>query len=208
MKPLNLVESLAVPLVRDNVDTDAIIPSREMRSVSKQGLADGLFAGWRYTEIGGREPQADFILNRAESRDAEILLGGSNFGCGSSREHAVWALAEYGFRVVIAPSFSPIFAANCIRNGVAPVVLDRNAVAQLEVQFARGVPVRVDIERCEVRSGDLRFAFTLDAEARMMLLEGADAIELTLRERPRIDAFHARDRQERPWIYLDSRRRD
>jgi 3-isopropylmalate/(R)-2-methylmalate dehydratase small subunit len=204
MTPLTVVESLALPLVRDNVDTDAIIPSREMRSVSKEGLADGLFAGWRYTQIGGREPRADFILNRPEAKGARILLAGGNFGCGSSREHAVWALAEYGFRVVIAPSFSPIFAANCIRNGMAPVVLDREAVARLEGQFARGIPVRVDIERCEVRSGDLCFAFALDAEARMMLLEGADAIELTLRERPSIEAFHARDRLERPWIYLDS----
>jgi 3-isopropylmalate/(R)-2-methylmalate dehydratase small subunit len=204
MTPLTVVESLALPLVRDNVDTDAIIPSREMRSVSKEGLADGLFAGWRYTQIGGREPRADFILNRPEAKGARILLAGGNFGCGSSREHAVWALAEYGFRVVIAPSFSPIFAANCIRNGMAPVVLDREAVARLEGQFARGIPVRVDIERCEVRSGDLWFAFALDAEARMMLLEGADAIELTLRDRPSIETFHARDRLERPWIYLDS----
>lgn len=204
MKPLTVVESLALPLVRDNVDTDVIIPSREMRSVSKEGLADGLFAGWRYKQIGGREPQTDFILNRPESKGAEILLGGSNFGCGSSREHAVWALVEYGFRVVIAPSFSPIFAANCVRNGLAPVVLDREAVTQLESQFARGVPVRVDIERGEVRSGDFCFVFALDAEARMMLLEGADAIELTLRERPRIDAFHTHDRLERPWIYLDA----
>ncbi|MDZ4374483.1 MAG: 3-isopropylmalate dehydratase small subunit, partial [Phenylobacterium sp.] len=121
MDPLVTVTAVAAPLLRANVDTDAIIPSREMRTVSKTGLADGLFAGWRYTEVGGREPNPAFALNQPAYADAAILLGGPNFGCGSSREHAVWALHEFGFRAVIAPSFSPIFQNNCVRNGIAPV---------------------------------------------------------------------------------------
>lgn len=202
MIPLIALESKAVPLLRDNIDTDAIIPSREMRSVSKDGLADGLFAGWRYTAIGGREINPDFVLNRSESKGAQILLGGSNFGCGSSREHAVWALAEYGFRVVIAPSFSPIFQGNCIRNGIAPIVLPREAVEQIAAGVADGAQVQVDLPANEVRTGAAVFAFTMEDEARTMLIEGADAIELTLRHRTEIDAFFARDAAERPWIYL------
>lgn len=202
MTPLVTLESTAVPLLRDNIDTDAIIPSREMRSVSKDGLADGLFAGWRYTAIGGREIEPDFVLNRPESEGAQILLGGSNFGCGSSREHAVWALAEYGFRVVIAPSFSPIFQGNCIRNGIAPIALPRDAVEQIAAGFTQGVLVLVDLPASEVWMGAAVFPFAMEDEARAMLIEGADAIELTLRHRAEIDAFFTRDAAERPWIYL------
>ncbi|MGF7153406.1 3-isopropylmalate dehydratase small subunit [Novosphingobium gossypii] len=202
MIPLTSLESKAVPLLRDNIDTDAIIPSREMRSVSKDGLADGLFAGWRYTAIGGREINPDFVLNRPESKGARILLGGANFGCGSSREHAVWALAEYGFRVVIAPSFSPIFQGNCIRNGIAPIVLPREAVEQIAAGFADGTKAQVDLLASEVRMGPAVFPFTMEDEARTMLIEGADAIELTLRHRSEIDAFFVRDAADRPWIYL------
>ncbi len=202
MTPLVTLESRAVPLLRDNIDTDAIIPSREMRSVSKDGLADGLFAGWRYTAIGGREIDPTFVLNQPESKGAQILLGGSNFGCGSSREHAVWALAEYGFRVVIAPSFSPIFQGNCIRNGIAPIVLPREAVEAIAAGFADGTPVTIDMPSCEVRMGLAVFPFSMEDEARTMLIEGADAIELTLRHRAEIEDFFARDAAVRPWIYL------
>jgi 3-isopropylmalate/(R)-2-methylmalate dehydratase small subunit len=202
MTPLVTLESRAVPLLRDNIDTDAIIPSREMRSVSKDGLADGLFAGWRYTAIGGREIDPAFVLNQPEGKGAQILLGGSNFGCGSSREHAVWALAEYGFRVVIAPSFSPIFQGNCIRNGIAPIVLPRDAVEAIAAGFADGTPVTIDMLSCEVRMGLAVFPFSMEDEARTMLIEGADAIELTLRHRAEIEDFFARDAAVRPWIYL------
>lgn len=202
MTPLVTLESRAVPLLRDNIDTDAIIPSREMRSVSKDGLADGLFAGWRYTAIGGREIDPAFVINQPESKGAQILLGGSNFGCGSSREHAVWALAEYGFRVVIATSFSPIFQGNCIRNGIAPIVLPREAVEAIAAGFADGTPVTIDMPSCEVRMGLAVFPFSMEDEARTMLIEGADAIELTLRHRAEIESFFARDAAVRPWIYL------
>ena len=216
MEPLREMTAVAAPLLRDNVDTDAIIPSREMKTVSKTGLADGLFAGWRYTAIGGREPDPTFVLNQSAYAGARILLGGVNFGCGSSREHAVWALHEYGIRAVIAPSFAPIFAANCIRNGLAPVRLPGEAVAALASHIAvapQSRPLTVDVVRSEIRAAfagtggngaadALRYPFVLDAESRDMLLEGLDAIDLTLKHRADIDAFLAADRAARPWIYL------
>lgn len=205
MEPVRVIEAVAAPLIRANIDTDIIIPSREMKSVSKTGLAAGLFAGWRYTVIGGREPNPDFVLNQTAYAATRILLGGANFGCGSSREHAVWALHEYGVRAVIAPSFSPIFFGNCVRNGIVPVVLEPAQIAALEAHVIVDPPrhtITVDLERGEVRAAaDLCFRFTLGAEPRDMLLEGLDAIALTLKSRAEIDAFHERDRRARPWIY-------
>ena len=195
--PVPVVEGVAAPLIQDNIDTDAIIPSREIKGVGKTGLADGLFAGWRY--LGGRTPDRDFVLNDPHYAAAPILLGGSNFGCGSSREHAVWALHEYGVRAVIAPSFAPIFASNCIRNGIIPVVLDAAVIATL------GDCVTIDLSAQTVMSGDLLASFAIDPEAKAMLIEGLDAIDLTLKHADAIQAFHTRDRIARPWIYLDIR---
>lgn len=204
MDPFRSLRAVAAPILRANVDTDAIIPSREMKSVSKTGLADGLFAGWRYTSIGGREPNPEFVLNQPAYVGTKILLGGENFGCGSSREHAVWALHEYGIRVVIAPSFSPIFRGNCVRNGIVPVTLAAEEVAKL-AEFVMADPsvhqLEVDLEVCEVRAGANIQRFELESEAREMLLEGLDGIDLTLKHRADIDAFVARDRLQRPWIY-------
>ena len=204
MDPFRSLRAVAAPILRANVDTDAIIPSREMKSVSKTGLADGLFAGWRYTSIGGREPNPEFVLNQPAYAGTKILLGGENFGCGSSREHAVWALHEYGIRVVIAPSFSPIFRGNCVRNGIVPVTLAAEEVAKL-AEFVMADPsvhqLEVDLEACEVRAGANIQRFELESEAREMLLEGLDGIDLTLKHRADIDAFVARDRLQRPWIY-------
>jgi 3-isopropylmalate/(R)-2-methylmalate dehydratase small subunit len=202
MIPLVTLTDIAVPLVRENIDTDAIIPSREMKAVSKTGLADGLFAGWRYKTVGGRDPDPDFVLNQPRFRDAHILIGGSNFGCGSSREHAIWALAEYGFRVIIAPSFSPIFRANCVCNGVAPIVLPQAAVDTLAALADGGEAIAVDIEKRRVCAGGESWSFDMDDEARMMLIEGLDAIELTLKRRAEIDAFRSQDSVGRPWVYL------
>lgn len=203
MTPLVALTGIAVPLLRENIDTDTIIPSREMKTVSKSGLADGLFAGWRYLTLGGRDPNPDFVLNQSRFRDAHILIGGSNFGCGSSREHAIWALAEYGFRVIVAPSFSPIFRANCVCNGVAPIVLSQDAVKTLADAADRGEPISVDIERRTVWTGTGSWSFEMDDEARSMLIEGLDSIELTLTRRPEIEAFRAEDSARRPWVYLE-----
>jgi len=207
MEPFRRLTAVAAPILRANVDTDAIIPSREMKSVSKSGLAEGLFAGWRYTEIGGREPDPDFVLNQPAYRETRILLGGENFGCGSSREHAVWALAEYGIRAIVAPSFSPIFFSNCVRNGILPARLPGEAVRTIADDVApdpQSRRVSIDLESQRVLApGGASWRFELDSEAKQMLLEGLDAIDLTLRQRGAIERFLERDAAERPWIYLE-----
>ena len=204
MKPLIRLTARAVPLMRENVDTDAIIPSREMRSVSKSGLADGLFAGWRYTNMRSRDPDPDFVLNQPLYEGAEILVTGQNFGCGSSREHAVWALAEYGFRAIIAPSFAPIFRSNCIRNGIAPITLDQGDVEALAALARQGEVFEVDLEAMEVRTGGRSMPFELEAEARTMLMEALDLIELTRKSMEDIRAFRANHSRSRPWLYFQA----
>jgi 3-isopropylmalate/(R)-2-methylmalate dehydratase small subunit len=195
---------VAAALLRSNIDTDAIIPSREMKTVSKTGLADGLFAGWRYVQA--REPDPNFVLNRHEQRGSTILLAGLNFGCGSSREHAVWALKEYGIRAIIAPSFGAIFAGNCVRNGLLPVVLPEAQVAALAASVAadpQGRRLSVDLQRCVVSDAAGKpYPFELAASQREMLLKGLDPIALTLASSAAIEAFQAEDRKVRPWIYL------
>lgn len=207
MQPFTTLTAIAAPLIRDNVDTDAIIPSREMQSVSKTGLADGLFAGWRYDPVGSRDPSPGFILNDPRFAPARILLSGANFGCGSSREHAAWALAEYGFRSVIASSFNPIFRSNCVNNGIVPVELAAAAVAAIAASLGDRPgdhPVTVDLAARRVATADgAHWSFDIDAEARAMLLGGMDAVELTLTRRDNIAAMRAIDRKVRPWIYLE-----
>lgn len=203
MEPLIRLVSRAVPLPGDNIDTDIIIPSREMRSVSKSGLADGLFAGRRYTQIGGREPNPEFVLNQPRFDGASILISGANFGCGSSREHAVWALAEYGFRVVLAESFSPIFADNCIRNGLAPLTFARVDLADMMAAAEKQRDFAINLPQGTVTVADRQFRFSLAPEPLEMLVTGADAIALTLKQRDRIEQFRRSDRKLRPWVYLD-----
>lgn len=203
MQPFRTLTALAVPLLRDNVDTDAIIPSREIKSVGKHGLGAGLFAGWRYRTPDGREPDPHFVLNQARFAGAEILLAGENFGCGSSREHAVWALADQGFRALIAPSFAPIFQDNCFNNGVLALCLPRATVAALADWLLATVDeprLRIDLERQELHPQAIHF--DIDADVRLRLLEGLDAIDLSLRRLTDRDAFYQRDRAERPWVYL------
>jgi 3-isopropylmalate/(R)-2-methylmalate dehydratase small subunit len=196
MNPFTTLTSIAAPLLRDNVDTDAIIPSREMKSTGKTGLADGLFAPWRYIDAARRTLNLSFVLNDPEYADAKILLSGANFGCGSSREHAVWALAEYGFRAVIAESFAPIFRGNCVRNGIAPIALPRTVIESLDGQC-----VTIDLAAQTVNG----HRFEVDAEAKAMLLEGLDAIDVTLKHQAAIAAWRAKDRKERPYIYLGAK---
>ncbi|UNC16536.1 3-isopropylmalate dehydratase small subunit (plasmid) [Acidiphilium multivorum] len=197
MTPFTVLESIAVPFIQDNVDTDTIIPSREIKAVSKRGLAGGLFAGLRYTEIGGRQENPDFVLNKPIYQNAQILMSGKNFGCGSSREQAVWALAEYGFRAILAHSFNPIFRRNCIRNGIVPVELDVTKLLDAADQLV------VDLDAQEVRDskGQL-WPFAIETEAKSMLRNGFDEIDLTLLRAAEIEAFRARDRARRPWAYL------
>jgi len=199
---------IAAPLLRPNIDTDAIIPSREMKLVSKHGLGEGLFASWRYTLPGGREPNTGFLLNQAAYKNCTIILAGSNFGCGSSREHAVWALAEYGIRAMIAPSFGSIFFNNCIANGLLPIVLDENtinAIAQWVEQNPQRNQLNIKLSDNSLTWADQRIEFSLDADAREMLLSGLDRIDITLTRTGAIDQFECADRQRRPWAYLPQR---
>jgi 3-isopropylmalate/(R)-2-methylmalate dehydratase small subunit len=205
MQPFLPITAVALPLLRDNIDTDALIPSREITAVSKIGLASGLFAGWRY--LGGDHTQPDpaFELNDPVYRGAQILLAGDNFGCGSSREQAVWALAEYGFRVLVAPSFNPIFYRNCVRNGVLPAMLPPSKIAEI-ARWVRADPrtnsLSVDLSERVIRaSGHRSWQFTISDESRDFLLRGVDAIDETLKLRDRIAEFRAADKLRRPWAY-------
>jgi 3-isopropylmalate/(R)-2-methylmalate dehydratase small subunit len=200
---------VAAPLLRDNIDTDTIIPSREMRTVSRSGLADGLFAPWRYTDADSRRLNNAFVLNAVQFAGASILLAGNNFGCGSSREHAVWALMESGFRVVIAPSFATIFRNNALRNGLLTVELDNPLILRI-LDWVQEDPQRhrvgVDLEQC-VLTCDTALApipFVIAPPARLMLLKGLDEIGLTECSLNIIAAFEANDRKRRPWVWLGS----
>jgi len=207
MTPFDRLHSSAVPLLQINIDTDCIIPSREMKRVSKKGLGEGLFAGWRYLKPGVREANPDFILNDKRYKNARILLTGNNFGCGSSREHAVWALMEYGFRAIIAPSFGAIFYNNCINNGLLPVVLTEEDIARL-AEWTGQDPEKhrlvIDLDRQQVIGpGGRAFYFDIAAQDKDMLLRGFDMIDLTLERLDGIVAFEQRDEQQRPWAGLD-----
>ena len=204
-EPISRLTAVAAPLLLDNIDTDAIIPSREIRSVGKTELANGLFAGWRYTAVGGGQPDPSFVLNQPAFANAQILLTGANVGCGSSREHAAWALVEYGFRAIIAPSFNPIFYVNCVRNGIVPVILPAGAVAALS-EAVKPDPqlnqITIDVFGTQIVSPHgVTYAFSLDSESRYMLLEGLDAIDLTMRDRDKIESFLEADRVRRGWAY-------
>lgn len=200
------LNAIAAPLLEINIDTDVIIPSREMKRVSKQGLGEGLFAGRRYTQPGGRDENPEFILNREPYRDAQILLSGSNFGCGSSREHAVWALAEWGIRAIIAPSFGAIFYGNCVRNGILPIELDDERVKEIAAMVEANPAenrITVDLERRQLIAADGKTEpFEISPADREMLMEGLDAIAVTIKRDDEILAFQARDKITRPWIYF------
>ena len=205
MEPFTQLTAIAAPLLRPNIDTDAIIPSREMKRVSKKGLADGLFAGWRYESPNSRNENEGFVLNQKPYRSAQILLGGENFGCGSSREHAVWALHEWGIRAIVAPSFGAIFRANCIRNGILPICLESAEVQQL-ADWVSAAPeqnvITIDLStRFLSTASNLSWHFEIDDQDQRMLLEGLDAIDLTLMYRTQIDDFEAQDAAVRPWVH-------
>lgn len=201
MKPVSTITSRGVPLLRDNIDTDTIIPSREMKTTGRTGLAEGLFAPWRYTKASARVRDPGFVLNQRDAIGTRLLLAGQNFGCGSSREHAVWALMEFGIEAIIAPSFAPIFKGNCLRNGLLPIELPEAVVRRLAWQI-----VRIDLPAQTVSAGHQSWSFAIDPEAKTMLTEGLDAIELTQKERPAILQWLATDRQARPWAYLENRK--
>ncbi len=196
------VTGVACPLARINVDTDAIMPKRWCVSITKEGFDKGFFGDWRY-DLDGREIPS-FVLNRAPYRDAKILVAGANYGCGSSREMAVWGHLQFGIRAVIAPSFASIFEENSFKNGLLPVVLPEAVVIDLlaALDAHPGAHMTVDLEAERVTGPDARvYPFAVEPARRRALLEGQDEIGQTLRHRGAIDAFQAADRTRRPWVW-------
>jgi len=193
---------VVAPLMQANIDTDQIIPKQFLKRIERSGYGPFLFNDWRYDEAGDEKP--DFVLNRAPYRGARVLIGGRNFGSGSSREHAVWALDNFGIRAVIAPSFADIFNGNALKGGLLPVVLPEESVALLaeRAEEEPGIEVTVDLERRTVTMGELSYPFAVDEFSRHCLLEGLDDIGLTQQRAEAIEAFEAR----RPGWLPDARR--
>ncbi len=211
MKAFTVLEGLAAPMDRANVDTDLIIPKQFLKSIKRSGFGPNLFDELRYLDQGepgqdcsGRPVNEEFPLNHARYAGASVLLARDNFGCGSSREHAPWALEDYGFRCLIAPSFADIFYNNCFKNGILPIVLDEATVDRLfnEMYATEGYTLTVDLTAQEVRtpSGET-IAFEVDAFRKHCLLNGLDDIGLTLESAEAIKAFEGRWREESPWLF-------
>ena len=202
MEPFTVVTGIAAPMMMPDINTDAITPMAAGRSTSAD-LGKLLFANWRYTLDGAEIPE--FILNRPPFRHSKILVAGANFGCGSSRERAVWALLRFGIRCVIAPSFADIFRENSYQNGLLPVVIgaDDCAVLGAALEQANDPQITVDLQRCVVTDlNGCEIAFTVPAERRTSLLAGMDEIDVILGMESEIENFQRADRGQRPWIYL------
>ena len=187
-------KGIVVPLDSANVDTDAIIPKQFLQKVNRIGFGKHLFHDWRFLDDAGQQPNPEFVLNQPQFAGASILLARENFGCGSSREHAPWALADYGFKTIIAPSFADIFYGNAINNGMVPVRLKEEEVEALFQLVATqpGIEIEVDLEANQVRAGELSFGFEIDEFRRYCLLNGLDAIGLTLQHEAAISTFEAK----------------
>jgi len=212
MQAFTTLNGLVAPMDRANVDTDAIIPKQFLKSIKRTGYGPFLFDEWRYEDRGepemdcsNRPKRADFVLNQSRYQGAQILLARENFGCGSSREHAPWAILDYGFTCVIAPSFADIFYNNCFKNGILPIVLDDAIVDQLfsESAATEGYTLNVDLEAQTVTTpSGQSFAFEVDAFRKHCLLNGLDDIGLTLIDADAIRAYEDKRREQAPWLNL------
>lgn len=208
MKPVSVIEGRVAPMDRANVDTDQIIPKQFLKSIKRTGFGDNLFDAWRYLDEGApgqtqneRQINHDFVLNQPEYQGASVLLARTNFGCGSSREHAVWAMAEYGFQAVIAPSFADIFFSNCFKNGVLAIVLDEDTVEKLFTQTP-GLELRIDLAAQTVTPvGGEPIGFEIDPNRKRALLGGLDDIGESLLHADAIKVFEARHRAAMPWVF-------
>ncbi len=212
MEKFTTLNGLVAPLDRANVDTDQIIPKQFLKSIRRSGFGPNLFDAWRFLDEGqpdkpneGRPVNPDFVLNQARYKGASILLGRKNFGCGSSREHAPWALAEFGFRALIAPSYADIFFNNCCKNGLLPVVLTEAEVDRLfhDVAAFPGFRLVIDLERQTVATADARavMRFEIDPFRKYCLLNGLDDIGITLRHADKIRSFEEKRKAEQPWLF-------
>jgi 3-isopropylmalate/(R)-2-methylmalate dehydratase small subunit len=211
MPPFRTLSGLVAPLDRANVDTDTIIPKQFLKSIARSGFGPNLFDAWRYLDRGepGTDPakralNPDFVLNQPRYQRAQILLARRNFGCGSSREHAPWALIDYGFRALIAPSYADIFLNNCYKNGLLPIALAESEVDRLfhDVAAFPGFRLNIDLERQTVATvdGAMVFAFDVEPFRKHCLLNGLDEIDLTLQHADEIRAFEAKHLAELPWL--------
>ncbi|MFM2348183.1 MAG: 3-isopropylmalate dehydratase small subunit, partial [Pseudomonadota bacterium] len=211
MQAFTVHKGLVAPMDRDNVDTDAIIPKQFLKSIQRSGFGPNLFDEWRYLDQPGqpgvpesaRQPNPDFVLNQPRYAGASVLLARKNFGCGSSREHAPWALEQYGFRAIIAPSFADIFFSNCFKNGLLPIALPESVVAQLfdEVFAFPGYQLTVDLPRQVIVKPDgAEIAFDVQPFRKYCLVNGFDDIGLTLRQKDKIQSFEAERLARMPWL--------
>lgn len=204
------LDGLVAPLDRANVDTDQIIPKQYLKSIKRTGFGDYLFDAWRFLDQGTmgmtpneRQINREFSLNLPEYQGASILIARDNFGCGSSREHAVWALKEFGFRAVIAPSFADIFFGNCFKNGVLPITLPADVVSRLFERVAAGLTLSIDLRAQTVTDREQSHCFEIDPALKEKMLNGMDDIDLTLAEADLIRDFEAGHRQRQPWLFRD-----
>lgn len=211
MQAFTQLNGLVAPLDRANVDTDAIIPKQFLKSIKRSGFGPNAFDEWRYLDQGEpgmdnskRPLNPDFVLNQPRYQGASVLLARENFGCGSSREHAPWALEDYGFKVVIAPSFADIFFNNCFKNGMLPIVLSADAVDALFSQVAANQGYKLDVnlaaQTVTTPSGEV-YTFEVDAFRKHCLLNGLDDIGLTMQQQDKIKAFEAKHQQSQPWLF-------
>lgn len=184
MEPFHNVQSIVTPLDMVNVDTDQIVPKQFLKLVQKSGFGKFLFFNWRFDE--NESPKSDFVLNNSKYQGSKILITGDNFGCGSSREHAVWALQDYGFSVVIAPSFADIFFSNCFKNGLLPISLEQKIVESLQQETT---PIHVDLEKQIIKTDSKEISFEIDSHKKKILLEGLDDISQTFQLEDKITEF-------------------
>ncbi len=211
MKAFTKLTALVMPLDRANIDTDAIIPKQFLKSIRRAGFGPYLFDEWRYMDRGepemdcsNRPLNPDFVLNQPQFKGAEILLTRENFGCGSSREHAPWALEDYGFRAIIAPSFADIFYNNCFKNGILPIELDTDVVDGLFNEMRDGYQLSIDLETQSITtpSGQV-IKFDVDENRKFRLLNGLDDIALTLQQADKIRDYEAERAKRAPWLFAD-----
>ena len=199
MQPFTTLTAIAAPLLLQNIDTDMIIPKQFLKTIKRTGLAEGLFFEMRYDVAGKRND--DFVLHRAPFDHAKIIVAEDNFGCGSSREHAPWALLDFGIRCIIAPSFADIFYNNCFKNGILPVVLKPEEVSAVAEAAANGEEITVDLPSQTVTASGKKFSFSVESFRKHCLLNGLDDIGLTEAKLEAIATFEAQQKQQAPWLY-------
>ena len=207
MNKFKTFKSIAIPLIRNNIDTDAIIPKQYLKAVSRQGFGNFLFDDWRYkdpgdldVEISKRKKNDDFILNKKDFEKAQIIISGENFGCGSSREHAVWALSDFGIKSVIAISFADIFYNNCFKNGLLPVILKKEEIEEIKTYIGSLSLIEINLENQLVKCADKSYEFKIDPSRKFNLINGIDDISKTLEYQNDIISYENKRKKNKPWL--------